>query len=146
MTGQNKFDKTSDPRKKDLKFVLIMLGVYTACCVVFVIGSFFWIREDRKTAQANATATEVAIITQQANATTTAVAHLIEQDGYEYIERFNKSTGNWFVGEYEKQSADATSKSWMEHIYGKSKMPWETHFQQISLWETRSQTLMCMLM
>lgn len=98
MTGQNEFDKTSDPRKKDLKFVLIMLAIYTVCCVVFVSGSFLWIREDRNTRQEHAVATQGAISTQQAFVTSTAMAHSTEQAQYEFIDRFDDNSGRWYQG------------------------------------------------
>ena len=95
MAEQNEVDKTNDPRRKDLRILVAMLAVYALCCVIFITGSFIWIRNDRKAANANATATEGAIATLRANATITAVAHTTEQAKYQFVEKFDSNVNLW---------------------------------------------------
>ncbi|MEW6286619.1 MAG: hypothetical protein AB1509_10335 [Chloroflexota bacterium] len=84
--------------QKDLLFACGMLTVYAVCFIAFVFGSFLWIKEDKKTVMANATATEGAAATQRANMTVTAVARITEQATYEHIDRFDDNSGRWYVG------------------------------------------------
>jgi hypothetical protein len=95
MAEQNKVDKTHDPHRKDQRILVIMLAIYTICCIIFVSGSFIWIREDRKAVSANATTTEAVAATQQANMTATAVAHATEQAQYDFIEKFDTNANLW---------------------------------------------------
>ena len=99
MISQNEADEKKDARKRDLLFAGVMLTVYTVCCVLFISGTVFWVREDRKIANANATKTGFAIITEQANATVTAVARVTEQAQYEFVDPFDDNT-DWLVTSY----------------------------------------------
>ena len=108
MTEQNKVDKTNDPHRKDLRFAGGMLGIYLACCILSIGGTFILIKEDRKISNANATATVKAVAAQQANATATATFRTTEHDNYEFIERFNSVSTLWYVGAYERRFANAT--------------------------------------
>lgn len=108
MAEQNKVDKTHDPRRKDLRILVIMLAIYAICCMIFLSGSFIWIREDRKAVSANATATDAIAATQRANATATSIAHNIELDQYDYIERFEDVPKRWFVGNIDDEDETYT--------------------------------------
>ena len=98
MTEQNEAEKTSNPRRKDLRILIVMLAVYMLCCVIFVAGSFLWVRADKNAANANATATGAAAATQQAYATSTVIAHVTEQAEYEIVDRFDDNSGRWYTG------------------------------------------------
>jgi hypothetical protein len=84
--------------QNDRKLVGSMLVVY-GLCILGVIALTFWgLNGRRLILSANATSTAYAIATQQANTTATAAAFLLEQDQYEYVERFEQSSTDWFVG------------------------------------------------
>lgn len=93
--------------QNDRKLVCSML-VFYGVCILGVIATTFWGLARRNQAiSANATATAAIIATQQTKATATAIARLADQDQYEYIERFDKISTQWFVGEYDKKYANA---------------------------------------
>lgn len=99
MINQNEVDENKKIIRKDVWFACSMLIIYAICFILFVGGSYSWIREDRRATYENATATEAAFATQQANMTATVVAHVTEQAQYEYIERFDNGAGRWYTGD-----------------------------------------------
>lgn len=93
--------------KNDRKLVCSMLVVYSLCILGLVAATFWGLNRRQLTLSANATSTAYAVATQQANLTATAAAKLAEQDQYEYIERFEKTSTHWFIGAYDSQYGDA---------------------------------------
>jgi len=92
--------------QNDRLLVCGMLVIY-GICFLGAIGAVFWgLNRRSQTISANATATAASIATEQAEVTATAVARMAEQDKYEYIERFEKISGDWFVGSYAKKYGD----------------------------------------
>lgn len=91
----------SESWRRDCLFAGVMLVI----CCMFITGLIsipLWLsNQNQKIISANATSTAFAVATQQQHATATAVARLAEQDGYEYVERFDRPSGYWFVGLYE---------------------------------------------
>ncbi len=92
--------------QNDRMLVCSMLIFYGLCFFGAIAAVFWGLNRREQTISANATSTAGVIATQQANATGTAVARLAEQDKYEYIERFDKITSDWYVGSYEKKYGD----------------------------------------
>lgn len=97
VTSQNGIDEKKDIRKKDILFAGVMLTVYVACCVIFISGTFLWVREDRKMVNANAISTVQVIVTEKANTTATAIIRATEQAQYEFIDRFDTNINQWRV-------------------------------------------------
>jgi hypothetical protein len=83
---------------------LLASSMFLICCM-FLFGliavPIWFSNQSQQIISANATSTAYVIATQQTYGTATAVARLTEQDGYEYVERFNRPSGYWFVGLYE---------------------------------------------
>ena len=96
MIDQNEIDKKKAVRKSDLRFAGFVLILYTICCILFGVGTFFSVKEDKEYQRANATATEAAMATQFAYSTATSIAHVTEQAEYEFVDHFNEDTG-WLV-------------------------------------------------
>ena len=92
--------------KNDRLLVCGMLTFYGVCIIGAIAATFWGLNRRSQTVSANATSTAAVIATQQAALTSTAIVRISEQDKYEYIERFDKVTGDWFVGSYEKQYGD----------------------------------------
>ncbi len=107
--NQTEIDGNKNTRKKDLRFAGGMLGIYLACCILSIGGTFLLIKEDRKVSSANATATTKAVAAQQANATATATFRTTEHDNYEFIERFDSVSTLWYVGAYDRRFAIANT-------------------------------------
>jgi hypothetical protein len=107
MTQQPTMENKKAFFKNDRKLVCSMLIFYGLCILGLIVATFWGLDRRQRTISANATWTAFALATQQANVTATAVARLTEQDQYEYIERFDRYSGYWFVGLYEKQYGDA---------------------------------------
>jgi len=98
VTEQNGTDENKKVIRKDTWLACSMLVVYLICCILFVSGSFIWVRADKNAANTNATATEAAAATQQAYVMSTAVAHVTEQAEYEVLDRFDDNSGRWYTG------------------------------------------------
>jgi 3-keto-disaccharide hydrolase len=94
--------------KNDSKLVCSMLVFYSLCILGLIAATFWGLNGRRLALSANATSTAFAVATQQANATITAAAKLAEQDQYEYVERFDKITSRWFVGQYDREYGEAS--------------------------------------
>ncbi|MFT3890733.1 MAG: hypothetical protein QM730_03795 [Anaerolineales bacterium] len=92
--------------QNDRLLVCSMLVFYGVCILGAIGAAFFWVRWDSQRASTNATATAAVVATKQAQITATANARLAEQDQYEYIERFDKISGDWFVGEDKSRYGD----------------------------------------
>jgi len=93
--------------QNDRLLVCSMLAIY-GICFLGVVGTVFWgLNRRNQTISTNATATAAIIATEQAKVTATAVARTAEQEKYEYIERFDRITGDWFVGMYERKYGNA---------------------------------------
>lgn len=107
MTQRPASENTKGFLKNDRKLVCGMLVFYGLCILGLITTTFWGLDRRQRAISANATSTAFAVATQQANVTATAKAHLAEHDQYEYIERFDRSSGYWFVGMYEKQYGDA---------------------------------------
>ena len=90
MTSQNETDEKKDTRKKDLLFAGVMLTIYITCCVIFISGTFFWIKEDKKIMEA-------ATATQKANIAATTAVRITQQAQYEFIDRFDSNINQWRV-------------------------------------------------
>ena len=111
-------DNTTTVNKKsflqnDRRLVCGMLVFYGVCIIGIMAVAFWWlarrnqtISADATSTSARATSTAAVIATQQAALTSTAIVRSAEQDKYEYIERFAKITGDWFVGSYGKKYGD----------------------------------------
>ena len=107
MTQQPTLQNRQSFFKNDRKLVCSMLVLYSLC-ILGLIGATVWgLNRRQLTLAANATSTAFVVATQQANLTATAVAKLAEQDQYEYIERFDKTSSYWFVGAYDSQYGEA---------------------------------------
>lgn len=93
--------------QNDRLLVCGMLTIY-GVCILGAIGAVFWgLNYRNQVVSANETATASILATQQAEVTATAVARAVSQDQYEYIERFDRISGDWFVGSYPKKYSDA---------------------------------------
>jgi hypothetical protein len=105
-------DNTTTENKKsflqnDRRLVCSML-VFYGVCIVGVIALTFWgLARRNQTISTNATSTAAVVATQRASTTSTAIARVAKQNSYEYIERFDKVSGRWFVGQYDRRYADA---------------------------------------
>ncbi len=93
--------------RNDRKLVCSMFVIYGLCILGLITATVWGLDRRSRQIAANATAIAGTVATQQAKITATAVARLAEQDQYEYIERFDKVSGYWFVGSYEKRYSDA---------------------------------------
>ena len=109
MTQQPPTENQKSFFKNDRKLVCSMLVIYSLCIFAAIAATFWGLDRRRLTLAANATATADAVSTQQANVTATAAAILAEQDRYEYIERFDKTSRRWFVGPYDREYGEATA-------------------------------------
>lgn len=92
-------EKKKSLLQNDNLLVCGMLVIYGVCILGALGAGFFGLRWGSQKISTNATATAAVIATKQAQTTATAAARLAEEDKYEYIERFDKITGDWFVGE-----------------------------------------------
>ncbi len=88
--------------RNDRRLVCSMLVVYGLCILGLIATTFWWLDHRQRTISANATSTAGALATEEAKVTATAVARLAEQDQYEYVERFDKPSGYWYVGMYDE--------------------------------------------
>jgi hypothetical protein len=93
----------------DRKLVCSLLVVYGLCIGAGIAAVLWGLNSRRLTLSANATSTANVIAAQQANATATADALLAEQDQYEFIERFDKASKRWFVGQGDPEFGDVTA-------------------------------------
>ena len=96
--------------QNDRVLVCGMLLFYGFCFIGLGGAAFWWLNQRSQILSAGATSTAIAANTEQAGLTATAITHRAEQDQYEYIERFDKITGRWFVGSYDKQYGDVYIK------------------------------------
>ncbi len=110
MTDQSEVDKSRNVHVKDVWFAWSMIAIYAICCVIFISGTFIWVREDRNIANANSTATQAALSTEQAYATATVVAHVTEQAQYEFIEKFDTNKHRWRAGREDNEYWTGTIK------------------------------------
>lgn len=92
--------------RNSILIVCSMLIIYCICVAGAFAGIFWGLNYQRQIDLVSATSTAYVIATEQAQATTTAIAQLAEQDKYEYIDRFDKVTSDWYVGSYEKKYGD----------------------------------------
>ncbi len=92
--------------QNDRLLVCSMLAFYGICIFGCIAAAFWGLNRTNQMITTNTTSTASANATQQAMGTATALAQLAEQDKYEYIERFDKVTSNWYVGSYEKKYGD----------------------------------------
>ena len=106
MKDQNTPEGKKGFLQNDKLLVCSMLTFYGLCIVGVIAGAFIWLGDRAETTNINATATRVMIATEEANVTATAKARIAEHDKYDYIERFDKNSGLWFVGAYEKRYGD----------------------------------------
>lgn len=97
MTDHNEDDNNSNIRRKDVRFACGMISIYAICCVIFISGTFIWVREDRNVANANSTATIIADLTQRANVTATVIARSTEQSQFGQIDPFNDNSKYWLT-------------------------------------------------
>jgi len=96
--------------QNDRRLVCSMLVLYGVCIVGAIAVTILGLNRRNQTISANATATGAVLATQQVNATATAITRLAAQDKYEYVERFDKNTGYWFVGQYDREFGDVQIK------------------------------------
>ena len=108
MTQQPAMENQKGFFQNDRKLVCSMLVIYSVCILGAIVATFLGLNRRQLTLSTNATSTAFAVATQQANVTATAVAKLAEQDQYEYIERFEKASRRWFVGQYDRELGDAS--------------------------------------
>ena len=101
MEGQRINGNKKSFLQNDRMLVCSMMMFYGICLLGAIAATFWGLNRRNQAISANATATAAVIATDQAQVTATAIARLEEQDNYEYIERFDKVTGLWFVGSYE---------------------------------------------
>lgn len=102
--------------QNDRLLVCGMLVIYGVCILGAIGAGFFGLRWGSQKISSNATATAAVIATKQVQATETAVARLVEQDKYEYIERFDRISGDWFVGK-DKSSYGDVDVSIQDGVY-----------------------------
>ncbi len=94
-------DKKSFLRNDPL-LVCGMLTVY-GVCILALIGATIWGLDRRnKKISVNATSTAFALATEQADATATAIVHSTEQAQYEFVDRFDDTSG-WSIGGYQSE-------------------------------------------
>lgn len=89
--------------KNDRLLLCGMLAIYGVCIVGCIGALFFGLNRRNQEIAARATSTAAVKATEQAKMTATAAARTTEQEKYEYIERFDRITGDWFVGVYDRQ-------------------------------------------
>jgi len=104
-------DNTTTENKKgflqnDRRLVCGMLAFYGVCIAGVIAVTFWGLARRSQTISMNATSTAVVSATQRASSTSTAIARVAEQNNYEYIERFDKVSGRWFVGQYDRKYGD----------------------------------------
>ena len=109
--GDRSMENTTTENKKgifqnDRRLVCSMLVFYGMCIVGAIAITILGLNRRNQTISAHATSTAAIMATEQAKVTATAVARAAAQDNYEYIERFDKVSGRWFVGKYESQYGD----------------------------------------
>ena len=102
--------------QNDRLLVCGMLVIYGVCILGAIGAGFFGLRWGSQKISSNATSTAAVIATKQVQATETAVARLVEQDKYEYIERFDRISGDWFVGK-DKSSYGDVDVSIQDGVY-----------------------------
>jgi len=92
--------------QNDRLLVCSMLVFYGLCIIGLFAFTIWGLNRRERTIAANATSTASILSTQQAQVANTVIARLAQQDKYEYIERFDRPTSDWYVGSYEKKYGD----------------------------------------
>jgi len=106
MENNNMTENKKGFLQNDRRLVCSMFVFYGICILGLIAAAFWGLDRNRQATSANATATASNNATQQANATSTAIAHATELAQYEFIEHFDKVSGRWYVGQYERQYGD----------------------------------------